>query len=434
MENNLRHKVIGACATICRFILAVVFIFSGFVKAIDPLGTQYKIQDYLDAFGWANLLPDVFPLIVSLVIGWFEFCLGVYLFFGIRRRLAPRTMVVVMSLMTPLTLWLAITNPVSDCGCFGEAVVLSNWETFAKNVILLLMAIFLLVHRRRIFPLVTVRLDWLIALYSSVYIFCIIVYCYQNLPLFDFRPYHIGADIKAGMTIPEGEKPMEFETRFILKKNGEKKEFTLENYPDSTWTFVDSRTVVKKAGYEPPVQDFTIINLEDGEDLTDRILSDENYSFLMVAHQLQQADDSTFDLINDLYDYCLTHGYGFYCLTSSSEEDIHTWIENTGAEYPFATMDDITLKTIVRSNPGLLLLKKGVVINKWSANNWPDEHELSGTLEDLPIGKLDIPSLLNQMLVVIAWFVFPLFFMCMFDLYWEKYKKRNCTSSDEFNL
>ena len=417
----------------CRFILAVVFIFSGFVKAIDPLGTQYKIQDYLDAFGWTNFIPDVFPLIASFVLGWFEFCLGVYLFFGIRRRLAPRTMVVVMSVMTPLTLWLAVTNPVSDCGCFGDAVTLSNWETFGKNVILWIMAIFLLAHRRRIFPLVTVRLDWLIALYSSVYIFCVIVYSYQNLPLFDFRPYHIGADIKVGMSIPEGKKPTEFETRFILQKNGEEKEFTLENYPDSTWTFVDSKTVVKKAGYEPPVQDFAIINLEDGEDLTDRILSDENYFFLMVAHQLQQADDSAFDLINDLYDYCLTHDYGFYCLTSSSEEDIHTWIENTGAEYPFATMDNITLKTIVRSNPGLLLLKKGVVINKWSANDWPDEHELTGLLEDLPIGKLDIPSLLNQMLVVIAWFIFPLFLMCMFDLYWEKYKKRNYTS-DELKL
>lgn len=417
----------------CRFILAVVFIFSGFVKAIDPLGTQYKIQDYLDAFGWTNFIPDVFPLIASFVLGWFEFCLGVYLFFGIRRRLAPRTMVVVMSVMTPLTLWLAVTNPVSDCGCFGDAVTLSNWETFGKNVLLWVMAIFLLIHRRRIFPLVTVRLDWLIALYSSVYIFCVIVYSYQNLPLFDFRPYHIGADIKAGMSIPEGKEPTEFETRFILQKNGEEKEFTLENYPDSTWTFVDSKTVVKKAGYEPPVQDFAIINLEDGEDLTDRILSDENYFFLMVAHQLQQADDSAFDLINDLYDYCLTHDYGFYCLTSSSEEDIHTWIENTGAEYPFATMDNITLKTIVRSNPGLLLLKKGVVINKWSANDWPDEHELTGLLEDLPIGKLDIPSLLNQMLVVIAWFIFPLFLMCMFDLYWEKYKKRNYTS-DELKL
>lgn len=283
----------------CRFILAVVFIFSGFVKAIDPLGTQYKIQDYLDAFGWTNFIPDVFPLIASFVLGWFEFCLGVYLFFGIRRRLAPRTMVVVMSVMTPLTLWLAVTNPVSDCGCFGDAVTLSNWETFGKNVILWIMAIFLLAHRRRIFPLVTVRLDWLIALYSSVYIFCVIVYSYQNLPLFDFRPYHIGADIKAGMSIPEGKKPTEFETRFILQKNGEEKEFTLENYPDSTWTFVDSKTVVKKAGYEPLVQDFAIINLEDGEDLTDRILSDENYFFLMVAHQLQQADDSAFDLIND---------------------------------------------------------------------------------------------------------------------------------------
>jgi len=427
LENDLRHKVIGASATTCRFILAVVFIFSGFVKAIDPLGTQYKIQDYLDAFGWGNVFPDFFSLMTSIAIGWIEFCLGVYLFFGIRRRIAPRAVVIIMSVMTPLTFWLAIDNPISDCGCFGDAIVLSNWGTFWKNVFLLGMAIFLLKHRKQIFPLVTVRLDWLIALYSSLYIFCMIVYCLHHLPVFDFRPYHIGANIGENMQIPEGEKPTEYETLFVLEKDGVKKEFSLENYPDSTWTFVDSKTIVKEEGYEPPIQDFAMLSREDGEDITEQVLSDDNYTFLLISHQMNWADEDYMDVINDVYDYCFVYGYPFYCLTSSSDEDIQKWMENTGAEYSFCMMDNITLKTMIRSNPGLMLLKKGVVVNKWGNGNLPNEDVLQGPLEELSIGKVNRRSFVLQTVIVILWFVLPLCLICYMDLYWERRRKREET-------
>ena len=424
MENNLRHRIIGVCATACRFVLAVVFIFSGFVKAVDPLGTQYKIQDYLDAFGWSHVFPEFLPFLASVLLGMIEFCLGVYLFFGIRRRIAPRSVALIMSIMTPLTFWLAIDNPVSDCGCFGDAVLLSNWETFWKNVVFWGMSMFLLKHRRRIFPLVTVRLDWLIALYSFLYIFVIIAYCYHTLPVFDFRPYHVGADIRKGMEIPDGEKPTVYETRFVLQKDGVEKEFALDNYPDSTWSFVDSKTIIKEKGYEPEIVDFTILKHEDGEDITNQILDDENYSFLLISHQLNLADDSDIDLINDIYDYSLINGYTFYCLTSSADEDIEEWKENTGAEYPFAIMDNITLRTMIRSNPGLILLKKGVVINKWSANELPTESDLTASLDELSIGKIDSRSFMTQTMVVVFWFVFPLFLMCVMDLYWEKRRIR----------
>ncbi len=424
MENDRRHRLIGVLTTICRFVLAAVFIFSGFVKAIDPLGTQYKIQDYLDAFGWAGVFPEFVPFLASALLGILEFCLGVYLFFGIRRIIAPRAVVVVMAVMTPLTFWLALDNPVSDCGCFGDAVVLSNWETFWKNVVLLVMAVVVLKWRKRIFPLVTTRFDWLIALYGFIYIFCMIVYCYRELPVFDFRPYHVGADVRQGMVIPEGEEPTEYETRFILRKDGIEEEFTLDNYPDSTWTFVDSRTVVKKQGYEPPIHDFSMMNHEDGEDITEQVLSDENYTFLLVSHQLGLADDSKIDLINELYDYSLEYGYAFYCLTSSSDEDIMEWQVNTGVEYPFCLMDNITLKTMIRSNPGLILMKEGKIIRKWSVNNLPDEYELTEPLNRLSIGYVDNRSLMLQVLLVVAWFVFPLFFICLSDLMWERYKKR----------
>jgi len=427
MENDKRHKVIKVCVTVCRFILAAVFVFSGFVKAVDPLGTQYKIQDYIDAFGWTGVFPDLFPFMASALLGILEFCLGVYLFFGIRRIIAPRAVAALMIFMTPLTFWLALTNPVSDCGCFGDAVVLTNWETFCKNVALLIMSIVVLKWRHYIFPLVTRRFDWLIALYGFLYIFSMLIYCYRELPVFDFRPYHVGANIREGMEIPEGEEPTVFETRFVLRKDGVEKEFVLDDYPDSTWTFVDSRTVVVKQGYEPPISDFTMISYKNGDDMTEQVLADENYVFLLVAHQLALADDSKIDLINELYDYSLNYGYKFYCLTSSSDEDIEKWKEDTGAEYPFFLMDDITLKTMIRSNPGLMLLKKGRVIYKWSVANLPDEYQLTGPLDELPIGRVDEQSFFYKTIWVLAWFAFPLFIICMVDLSWERrfYRRRN---------
>lgn len=415
------ERLIKVGTTICRFVLALVFVFSGFVKAVDPLGTLYKIQDYVDALGWTDIVPDFLITMASLGIGVLEFCLGIYLFFGIRRIIAPYTVAIVMLLMTPFTFWIALYNPVSDCGCFGDAVVLGNWETFWKNVVLLSMALVVLKWRKCLFPLVTTRLDWMVSIYGFLYIFILEIYCYINLPIFDFRPYYVGADIVKGMNIPEGEKPTEYETLFVLRKDGKEKEFTLDNYPDSTWTFVDSRTVVKNTGYEPPIQNFSILRLEDGEDITEQVLNDDDYTFLLVSHQLGMADDGAIDLINELYDYSLEYHYNFYCLTSSSEDDISDWKENTGAEYPFCLMDNITLKTMVRSNPGLILLKKGVVIQKWSIGNIPDEYELTGPLDTLPMVINDEKSLVYKIILVLSWFVFPLLFICMVDIVFKRY-------------
>ena len=416
MESKQLHSIIGIWTNACRFLLAVVFIFSGFVKAVDPLGTQYKIQDYLEVFGWAASVPAFLPFLASVLQAMVEFCLGVYLLFGIRRRMTTLFVVLIMGVMTPLTLWLALSNPISDCGCFGDAVTLTNWETFGKNVLLLIAAVSVFKWGNRITPLVTKRFDWLVAMYTFLYISGMTLYCYRELPVFDFRPYHIGADIRKGMEIPEGEKPTVYETRFILQKDGVEKEFTLENYPDSTWTFVDSKTMVKEQGYEPPIHDFSIIRQEDGEDITDEVLDDDNYTFLLVAHQLSQADDSTIDLINELYDYSVEHGYQFYCLTSSPDSDIEDWQERTGAEYPFCLMDDITLKTMIRSNPGLMLLKNGVVINKWSVNSLPDEYVLTDSLDKLELGKQKQESDLQTIGYVLLWFILPLMMVLCVDI------------------
>ena len=424
MENNQTYRIKKVWTNICRFLLAVVFIFSGFVKAVDPLGTQYKMQDYLVAFGLPDLFPAFLLFLAAVLLACVEFCLGMYLFFGIRRRLTPRCLLALMSFMTPLTLWIALDDPVSDCGCFGDAVVLSNWATFWKNVVLLVAAVSVFKWRKCISPLVTIRFDWLIALYSWVYIICIISWSTWNLPLFDFRPYHIGANIPQSMQVPEGKEPTQYETLFLMEKDGERREFDLDHYPDSTWTFVDTRVVVKKKGYEPPIEPYSVLSCLDGEDITEDVLANENYTFLLVAHHLEQADESSVDLVNELYDYCQENQYPFYCLTASSAEAIEHWKEYTGAEYPFAEADDVILRTMIRSNPGLMLLQGGTVLNKWSVNNLPDEYQLTGPLDEIPLGQMAQHSVTRQVFLAFGWFFLPLLLICTVDRLWERYHRR----------
>lgn len=426
MENKCLHRALVVGVNVCRFLLAAVFIFSGFVKANDPFGTAYKIQDYLEAWGLLQVVPQFVPYVGSMAMGAFEFTLGVYLLFGIHRKATSTLLLLVMAFMTPLTLWLAIDNPIADCGCFGDAIILTNWETFGKNIVLLLAAITVFRYRKTyIRKLVTEKVDWLIALYTVVFIIVFSIYCVRELPVFDFRPYHIGMNIRQGMEIPEGVKLTTYETTFIYAKDGKEQEFTIDNFPsDSTWTFVEAQTRVKEKGFEPPTHDFHLTSQEDGTDLTEEILNDDNYTFLLISPNLRHADESGMDLFNEVYDYCSEYGYSFLCVTASSDEDIAMWQDNTGAEYPFAIMDEITLKTIIRSNPGLLLLKDGTILNKWSVNNIPDEYQLNAPLDQLPIGRLEPPNTWHKIILVFGWFFGPLIFLTLCDLGWLEWSKK----------
>ncbi len=416
MEIDKRHIAKKIWVNVCRLLLGALFVFSGFVKAVDPLGFFYKIQDYLTAFGVISWFPSDLLLLVGIVLSAIEFSVGVFLFLGVRRKVASALALFLMMVMTPLTLYLALANPVSDCGCFGDAWVLTNWETFAKNVVLLIAAISVFKWKNLMLRFITVKMDWMISMYTFLFVFALSFYCLHHLPVLDFRPYKIGQNIKAGMEIPEGAKPSVFESSFVLEKNGERREFSLENYPDSTWTFVETRTRLKEKGYEPPIHDFSITNAVTGEDMTDVILSAKGYTFLLIVHRVEDADDSNIDLINEIYDYSVEHGYAFYALTSSPERGIASWRDKTGAEYPFCRMDDITLKTIIRSNPGLLLIKEGTILNKWSDSQLPDEYVLTGPLEELPLGQQKQRDDLRTLGCVSLCFFIPLLLMIGLDV------------------
>ncbi len=365
-----------AVVNIARLVLAVTLILSGFVKAVDPLGTQYKIQDYLTAMGLGSLVPDLLTLSASVLLSGIEFILGICLLFAIRRRLVSKVVLVMMVLMTMLTLWLAIADPIHDCGCFGDAIVLSNWQTLWKNVVLLALSV--IVWR---WPLYMPRLisepnQWIVFNYSSLFILLVVAFrSLYTLPQFDFRPYHIGADIREGW-----QKMME--------------------------------------GKDSPYADFFIETIDEGEDITEQVLSHEGYTLLLIAPHLEQADDSQLDELNRIYDYSVEQGYPFYCLTASSTKAITRWEDMTGAEYPFCLTDDITLKTMIRSNPGLMLLKDGKVIRKWSHNALPEEEELSGRLEDIELGQMPSDNVATKILWLLTWFVLPLVILTIADRLW----------------
>ena len=410
---------------ICRFILGATFVFSGFVKAVDPLGTYYKIQDYLAAFGMQQLLPDIMPLLMSVLLAVLEFAVGMHLLLGIKRRFTTRLALLIMLVMTPLTLYLALTNPISDCGCFGDALVLTNWQTFGKNVVLLTCAIVLMITPWAMVRFLTKKMEWTLSNYCIVFALALAGYCLATLPIIDFRPYKIGNNIREGMEIPEGAKPTIFDTRFIMEKDGVKQTFTVDNYPDSTWTFVSAETVVVEKGYEPPIHDFVMESLETGEDITDEVLDDPGYTFLLITHRTEEADEGNIDLINELYEYCQENGYKFYALSSSSAEAIELWRDRTGAEYPFCIMDDITLKTMVRSNPGLMLIKGGVILNKWPSSQLPDEFDLTDKLEQLPLGQVKEVNDLRTLGIVGLWYIVPLLLIILIDRIFNKKNNKN---------
>ena len=364
-----------AIVNLCRLLLAVVFILSGFVKAVDPLGTLYKMQDYLLAMNLGGWLPDLALLAFAVGLSALEFCLGIFLLFAIRRRLTSRAMVIVLAIMTPLTLWLALTDPISDCGCFGDALVLTNWQTFWKNIILLTAALVVAKWPFGMVRFISKSNQWIVINYSVLFILIISGWSLYDRPQFDFRPYHEGTDLREG------------------------------------WNLMMD-------GNESPYADFFIEKADDGEDITEQVLNNEGYTFLLIAPWLEKADDSQLDLINQVYEYAEDNDYLFYCLTASGESGISLWRDITGADYPFCQTDGTVLKTMIRSNPGLLLLKDGKVIRKWSHNRLPDEYDLAQPLEELELGQAAGNTMGRHIAEVMLWFVLPLLLLSITDRLW----------------
>jgi len=358
---------------IIRIILGITFIFSGFVKGIDPLGSTYKFNDYFTAFGtdWASQ----FSFFLSVVQSLAEFAIGIALAFNYRMKIFAWPSLFFMGFFLPLTLYIAIKNPVSDCGCFGDALKISNWETFFKNVVLTAMAVWVFIVRTSFVNKYNIHFQngyfiFFLAIFSLT-----VYHSYNHLPLIDFRPFKIGNNIPEKMGIPEGAPSDQYRYTFIYKEKatGKNQKFNEKNYPwnDSlNWTFVEMVPKLIKKGYSPAIHDFTIEN-QFGEDVADFYLHEPVPTFMLVAYDLDKANTRKQKEINEFAARALDKGYHFFCLTASSIETIEQFKQKHDARYNFYQCDEIALKTIIRSNPGLVLLNSGTVMNKWHWRDFP---------------------------------------------------------------
>lgn len=348
--------------SIARTLLALTFLFSGFVKAVDPLGTVYKIEDYLKAFGgfFTDLLPLAGAAAVCLIL--VEWLLGVCMLCNIRTKWTSWIALAFYLFMTPLTLWIALTNPVSDCGCFGDALVLTNWQTFWKNVVFLSLVIILLCCKKAIPQTFSWWMEIVLVLLGAGIAAGIMGYSYTHLPPMDFRPYKVGNNIPELMEIPEDAEPDVYETTLIYEKDGVQQEFTLENYPkgDPEWTFVDQKSVLVKKGFEAPIHDFEIMTMEF-EDITYDVLESEEPVTLIIMYDLAKADLKQIDKVKELMEERLL----CYILTGSGEAEIEEFCLTHDIDMNYiCTTDPVTLKTIVRANPGMIVVQNGTIIEK----------------------------------------------------------------------
>ena len=365
--------------TVARIFVGAVFIFSGFVKAIDPHGSAIKFEEYFIAFNLDFLSLLAFPL--AILLSSTEFMIGINLVTRVRMKFTSWLLILFMSFFTVLTLILALTNPVTDCGCFGDAIKLTNWQTFWKNIIIIIPAIFIFSSRKKFSEVLKPVFEWILAGTGFLFAALLSLYCLLHLPLLDFRPYRTGTNIKDSMTIPDGAPSDIYDIILVYEKDGISQEFTPLNYPwsDSSWTWVETKQKLVSKGYEPPIHDFSI-STENGEIITDSILSDTGYTLLMIAPDLDRSPRKLIAGAESIFQRSKELNIDFLCLTSSPGNIILKFREELNPSYPVCTTDETTLKTIIRANPGIMLLHEGTIIGKWNIRDFTATDQLKADM------------------------------------------------------
>ena len=349
-----------------RIFVGLVFLFSSFVKGVDPLGTAYQIEDYFTAFGmpWAHSLS----LFLSISLSTLEFLLGVALILKLQIKKTAWAVLLMMDFFIILTFYNAITDTVTDCACFGDAVKMSNWGTFFKNVILLFFTYIVFHFRKELISKRSNNSQW-IAIIAIILIFVSFsTYQYRHLPMIDFRQWKVGADIT-----PSEEGPDKYFVTYKNKKTGQTKEYLSPDYPwddeiwMSEWEFSHQRIEKWKRDktYELVIEDFS------GRDLTKPLLVNGGYRLIIVARDLDKLDVDIFREFKETADYLSTKGYFIMGLTNSSIADYAKFRSRTGFRYQFYQADEVILKSMVRANPGLILVKDRKIIDKWNFNDYP---------------------------------------------------------------
>jgi uncharacterized membrane protein YphA (DoxX/SURF4 family) len=382
-----------------RLTVGGIFAFSGFAKGIDPWGTYYKVSDYLTAMGleqWADT-----ALFIAVALAAIEFMIGIAIIVGAYRRSSPWMALVFMLIMTPITLWIAITGAVADCGCFGDAFHLSNWATFGKNILLLLGVIYLLAFNRSVRSIYGPAIQWMVMAVSFALVMAIAYYGYFKQPLIDYRPYPIGTRLVA--TTTDNNDESEDDYTFVYRKDGVEHEFSIDSLPDEEegWEYVtryhsrrpNGKIIVQNGNN----QDGIAILDEEGNDVTIDVLGNNRRTVLLLFPDLSQVGVVNSYALNELNDAAIVAEADVVGLTPATAEEIEQWQDVSMSSYPIYNMDDSELKMVARGNPAVVYLQDGVIQWKRTLSSIEDVEQ---PVELSEMGKdYDPDAILTRLLV-----------------------------------
>ncbi len=380
-----------ATVWLSRLVVGGAFTFSGLAKGIDPWGTFYKIQAYFGALG----LPadmDALALTGALMLSGVEFLCGAMVLLGCYRRVAAWVASAIMAVMLPVSLWLAIANPVSDCGCFGDALVISNWGTFWKNVLLSAGCVWLLMRNRRVIPLIAPSLQWIACVASIVAILCTEWIGYRYQPPVDFRPFKVGTPL-FGEEVTDGGSGF----TFIYRKGDIVREFGEDDeLPDESegWEFVERRAKNNDTRAQSASHELRLWDEKGAEDLTEEEAPVQADAIVIVIPSLRGLSVAESWKLNELYDLAEGEGVDMVAVTSGTENDIADWRDLSLAEYPIYTSEDTLLKEVARGNPAVVYLRDGKILWKTTLKSI-DGRRLDGRADEA--SEKELSSLYEDM-------------------------------------
>lgn len=355
---------------VVRIFVGILFIISGFIKLNDPVGFSFKLEEYFSQGVLDLPFLTPFALTISILVVIVEVLVGVMLILGYKPKLTVWTLLAMIVFFTFLTFYSAYFNKVTDCGCFGDAIKLTPWESFTKDVVLLVLILILYAGRTYITPFFKQQLVVAFLLASLLGCISYVYYVLNHLPVIDFRPYEIGKNIEAGMSVPEGAPKAIFEYKWKFSVDGKEEIYvTNGDYPAVEGEFIDVQTSELQAGYEPPVHDFTIE--QEGEDFAGSLLKEPKL-VLVIAYDLRKSNLEVFNEIKSMSNKALEKGYKVIGMSASGPEQTDVLTKQYNLDFDFYFTDETTLKTIVRSNPGVLVLERGTIKQKVHYNDLED--------------------------------------------------------------
>lgn len=396
-EQNPQPRYVAPVVWALRLIVGAVFIISGFAKADDLYGFIFKIEEYLDV--WHMAQPRSLVIVAAMGISAFEFVLGCMLALGCYKRTAVWLLTALMTFMLPLTGYIFLKNPVPDCGCFGDFLVMSNGATFLKNIFITAALIFLVIYNKKVPGLFGAYIQWLVAAVCALYIIIIGVYGYTFQPLVDFRSFPVGSSLVPVESADEEEAEFEF----IYEKDGTRKTFSQSGLPDSTWTFVDRRLL------NAPAPDKTeLAVMEEGENVTSEVIASEGEQLLILIPEYERADVSNTYVLNLLADYIASQGGSIVSLIAADANRIEEWKDLSMADYPVYYAEPTTLKELARGIMPAVYLRDGRIVWKRTTTSIdPDIFEAAGNqpglLDTLALdGGATVRNLTATLLIILA--------------------------------